>query len=48
MSTKEKRPEYRRAGAGGIDSRQASPEGSGAGEQPNQFVEKGAEIYANG
>ncbi len=31
-------PEYRRAGAGGIDSRQASPEGSGAGEHPDQIV----------
>ncbi len=31
-------PEYRRAGAGGIDSPQASPEGSGAGEHPDQIV----------
>ncbi|MEA3186765.1 MAG: hypothetical protein QOD99_595 [Chthoniobacter sp.] len=38
--------EYRRAGAGGIDSPQASPEGEAAGKLSNQFVEKGAEVYA--
>ena len=35
MSTKKKALEYRRAGAGGIDSPQASPEGSGVGQRPN-------------
>ena len=34
MSTKKKALEYRRAGAGGIDSPQASPEGSGVGQRP--------------
>jgi hypothetical protein len=42
----QKATEYRRAGAGRIDSQQTSPEGSGAGEQPNQFAETGAEIYS--
>ena len=42
----QKANEYRQAGAGGIDSQQASPQGSGAGEQPNQFAEAGAEIYS--
>ena len=42
----EKAKEYRRAGAGGIDSPEASPEGSDAGKQPNQFAEQGAEVYA--
>ena len=46
QSTAEKSQEYRRAGAGGIDSPQASPEGSAAGEQPNQFAEKASEVYA--
>ena len=43
---KQKASEYRRAGAGGIDPQQASPEGSDAGKQPNQFADKGAELYA--
>ena len=43
----EESKEYRRAGAGGIDSPQASPKGKDAGKYPNQFVEKGAEVYAN-
>ena len=42
----QKASEYRRVGAGGIDSQQASPEGLGAGEQPNQFADAGAEVYA--
>ncbi len=42
----QKASEYRRAGAGGIDSQQASPKGADAGEQPNQFGEAGAEVYA--
>ena len=46
VGLEQKATEYRRAGAGGIDSQQASPEGSDAGKQPNQFAEQGAEVYA--
>ena len=42
----QKASEYRRAGAGGIDSQRASPEGSDPGKQPNQFSKAGAEIYS--
>jgi hypothetical protein len=42
----EKAREYHRAGSDGIDSPQASPQGSGAGEQLDHFSEAGAEIYA--
>jgi len=42
----EKAEEYRRAGAGGIDSPEASPEREAAGKQVNQFLVKGAEVYA--
>ena len=35
----EKAREYRRAGAGGIDSPQASPKGEETGKDPNQFIE---------
>ena len=42
----QKAEEYRRVGAGGIDSQKASPEGSAAREQPNQFAGAGAEIYS--
>jgi hypothetical protein len=42
---REKAEEYRQAGARGIDSPKASPSGSDAGQQPNQFQHSGAEIY---
>jgi len=41
----EKVREYHRAGADGIDSLKVSPQGSDAGQHPNQFTEKGAEVY---
>ena len=40
----EKSAEYHRAGADGIDSLKVSPWGSDAGQHPNQFAEKGAEL----
>ena len=42
----QKSKKSRRAGAGGMDSPQSSPKGEDAGKQPNQFVKKGAEVYA--
>ena len=43
MKSAKLEPEYRRVGAGGIDSPQASPEGSVAGEHPYQIITRNRE-----